>query len=161
MSILTSTLLPAPIQQTFSMKLLSVPVPYMIHGIPADQKFMPAHGGRTLRMRRYNPLPTSVVPLGNSGVLPPPVTISAVDIDATIDFYAQYLVVNEQITLQNQDPVLNELADRLGVSLKQTEDQLIRDMLQATASFINCVSGGNGGFAVIKSSLIDLELLVA
>lgn len=39
---------------------------------------------------------------------------------------------------------MNELADRLGVSLKQTEDQLIRDMLQATASFINCVSGGNG-----------------
>lgn len=97
MSILTSSLLPAPIQQTFSMKLLSVPVPYMIHSIPADMKYMPAHGGRTLRMRRYNPLPTAVVPLGNSGVLPPPVTISVVDIDATIDFYAQYLVVNEQI----------------------------------------------------------------
>lgn len=42
-------------------------------------------------------MPTAVVPLGNSGVLPPPVTISAVDIDATIDFYAQYLVVNEQV----------------------------------------------------------------
>lgn len=69
----------------------------MIHSIPAEQKYMPAHGGRTLRMRRYNPLPTSVVPLGNSGVLPPPVTISAVDIDASIDFYAQYLVVNEQV----------------------------------------------------------------
>ncbi len=54
------------------------------------------------------------------------------------------LVLNSSSTLQNQDPVLNELADRLGVSLKQTEDQLIRDMLQATASFINCVSGGNG-----------------
>lgn len=40
--------------------------------------------------------------------------------------------------------VLNECAARLGVSLRQTEDQLTRDMLAATASFINCVGGVNG-----------------
>lgn len=47
-------------------------------------------------------------------------------------------------TLQNQDPVLNECAARLGVSLRQTEDQLTRDMLASTASFINCTNGFNG-----------------
>lgn len=61
--------------------------------------------------------------------------------------------------------VLNEAAARLGVSLRQTEDQLMRDMLASTASFVNCVSGVNGrqnlGIAVLKSSLIDLELLAA
>jgi len=46
--------------------------------------------------------------------------------------------------LQNQDPVLNECAARLGVSLRQTEDQLTRDMLASTASFINCTGGVNG-----------------
>jgi N4-gp56 family major capsid protein len=40
--------------------------------------------------------------------------------------------------------VLNEAAARLGVSLRQTEDQLTRDMLASTASFINCVGGING-----------------
>lgn len=40
--------------------------------------------------------------------------------------------------------VLNEAAQRLGVSLRQTEDQLMRDMLQSTASFINCVGGSDG-----------------
>lgn len=40
--------------------------------------------------------------------------------------------------------VLNECAARLGVSLRQTEDQLTRDMLASTASFINCVGGTNG-----------------
>jgi hypothetical protein len=45
---------------------------------------------------------------------------------------------------QNQDPVLNECAARLGVSLRQTEDQLTRDMLAGTAAFINCVGGVNG-----------------
>lgn len=40
--------------------------------------------------------------------------------------------------------VLNECARRLGVSLRQTEDQLTRDMLASTASFINCTGGVNG-----------------
>ncbi len=106
-------------------------------------KQMPRNGGTTLRMRRYNPLPASTVPLGNSGVLPPPVQLTAVNIDAQMDFYGQYILINEQVTLQNQDPVLNEAAQRLGVSLRQTEDELTRNMLAGTASFINATGGSN------------------
>lgn len=106
-------------------------------------KRMPRNGGTTLRMRRYNALPTAKVPLGNSGVTPPPVNLTAVNIDAEIDFYGQYIILNEQVTLQNQDPALNEAAQRLGVSLRQTEDELVRDMLAATASFINATNGLN------------------
>jgi hypothetical protein len=63
--------------------------------------------------------------------------------------------------LQNQDPVLNEAAQRLGVSLRQTEDELTRNMLASTASFINCTGGTDGRkyVAVSKSSLMDLKLL--
>lgn len=39
---------------------------------------------------------------------------------------------------------LNEAAARLGVSLRQTEDELTRNMLASTASFINCTGGVNG-----------------
>lgn len=46
--------------------------------------------------------------------------------------------------MQNQDPVLNESARRLGVSLRQTEDELTRNMLASTAGFINCTGGVNG-----------------
>ena len=144
MAITTTSSLPAPVQQSFSFKLLAVPVPNMIHKIPAMLKNMPRNGGTTLRMRRYNPLNTAMVPLGNSGVTPPPQNLTAVDIDAKISFYGTYVQINEQVTLQNQDPVLNECAKRLGVSLRQTEDQLTRDMLAATASFINCTGGVNG-----------------
>jgi len=138
----TTTVLPAPVQQSFSYKLLSVPVPNMIHNIPAMLKQMPRNGGTTLRMRRYNP--TATVPLGNTGVTPPPQTLTAVNIDAEIDFYGTYIILNEQVTLQNQDPVLNEAAQRLGVSLRQTEDELTRNMLASTASFINATGGTNG-----------------
>lgn len=56
--------------------------------------------------------------------------------------------------------VLNQAAKRLGVSLRQSEDELTRDMLLSTASFINAVGGANGRIvAVLKSDLIDLEPL--
>lgn len=140
----TTSVLPAPVQQSFSYKLLSVPVPNMIHNIPAMRKQMPRNGGTTLRMRRYNPLATATVPLGNTGVTPPPQQLTAINIDAQIDWYGTYIILNEQVTLQNQDPVLNEAAQRLGVSLRQTEDELTRNMLSTTASFVNCTGGTNG-----------------
>lgn len=165
MSITTTTTLPAPLQASFSMKLLSVPTPFLIHKLGADLKTMPRNGGTTLRMRRYNPLATAMVPLGNSGVTPPPQNLTALNIDAQINFYGTYILMNEQVTLQAQDPVLNEASIRLGVSLRQTEDQLMRDMLASSIAFVNCTNGLNGrenGFvAVVKSSLIDLELLAA
>ena len=87
MPITTTAILPSPVQQSFSYKLLSVPVPNMIHKIPAMKKNMPRNGGNTLRMRRYNPLQTAMVPLGNTGITPPAQALTAIDIDATISFY--------------------------------------------------------------------------
>lgn len=100
----TTSVLTAPVQQSFSYKLLSVPVPYFIHNIPAMLKQMPRNGGTTLRMRRYNPLDSATVPLGNSGVTPPPQQLVSINIDATMEFYGTHIVLNEQVSLQSQDP---------------------------------------------------------
>lgn len=157
MAITTTSVLPAPVQQSFDNKLLSVPVPNMIHKIPAMLKRMPRNGGNTLRFRRYSNLATAMVPLGNSGVTPPAQALSAVDIDAKMSFYGTYVQINEQVTLQLQDPVLNETAKLLGISLRQTEDQLTRDMLAATAAFINCTGGTNGDVPTqIGASDVDI-----
>jgi len=65
---------------------------------------MPRNGGRYMRFRRYNPLATAPVPLGNSGVTPAAQVLTAVDIDAKIDWYGTFVILNEQVVLQNQDP---------------------------------------------------------
>lgn len=93
MPITTTTILSSPVQLSFSYKLLSVPVPNMIHKIAAMKKNMPRNGGQVLRMRRYNPLATAMVPLGNTGVTPPSQALSAVDIDARISFYGKLSAV--------------------------------------------------------------------
>lgn len=143
MNLTTITNLPSPVQQTFNMKLLAVPTPNMIFGLAAMRFSHPRHGGNIHRFRRYNPLETAMIPLGPTGQEVPGQNATAVDIDAKIEIYGTYVKANEQITLQNTDPFLNEMAKRLGVSLRQTEDQLIRDMLQSTSSVINCVGGVN------------------
>lgn len=55
--------------------------------------------------------------------------------------------------------VLNEASIRLGVSLRETEDQLMRDMLLATSAFVNCVNGVDGDVPTeITRSDIDVVI---
>jgi hypothetical protein len=56
-----------------------------------------------------------MVPLGNTGVTPPAQLLTAVDIDAKISFYGTYVQLNEQVTLQNQDPKLNLTVCQYGI----------------------------------------------
>lgn len=105
---------------------------------------MDERSGDIMRMRRYNRLNTAPVPLGPAMNNPPSQTLTAVDLDAKIDWYSTWVPVTKQVSLINQDPVLNALAARLGQSMRETEDELIRDMLAGTASAINCLNGTNG-----------------
>lgn len=144
MPITTTGTLPAPVQEWFNHTLLAVATPEYIHRYGAMEYTLPRKSGNTVRFRRYDPLPSNLVPLGNGGIDPPSVDLTAVDIDAKIDWYGQWLEINEQVVLENQDPVLNEAANRLAQSMRQTSDELIRNMLQGTAAQINCVAGVNG-----------------
>lgn len=103
MAITTASSLPAPVQQSFNMKLLAVPTPNLIHKVPAQKDRMPRNGGTTMRYRRYNPLNTALVPLGTSGVTPPSQNLTAMDIDAKLSFYGTWVEVNNQAVLQNQE----------------------------------------------------------
>lgn len=126
------------------MRLLPWKQPNLIMKLAADYYRMPAAGGTTLRLRRYTKLVPPVVPIGNTGVTPPSQNLTAVDIDAQMSFYATYVDINEQVTLQSQDRPLNEAVKLLGQAMREAEDQLTRDVLVATAGFINCVDGVNG-----------------
>jgi N4-gp56 family major capsid protein len=55
-----------------------------------------------------------------------------------------YVLITDQVSLINEDPVLNETASLLAQSLRETEDELTRNMLAGTAAFINCTGGVNG-----------------
>lgn len=143
-SITTSGTLPAPVQQYFDRVLLARPMPLLIHKKMALKKNLPSRSGTTVRYRRYNNLDWALVPLGQSGLTPPAQQLSAVDIDARVDWYGSYVIITDQVTLQNEDPVLNESASLLAQSMRETEDQLTMNVLESTASFVNCTGGVDG-----------------
>lgn len=144
MTITTTQSLPPPVQQWFDQVLLSRPMPMLIHGRFAMKKRMPDRSGRTARYRRYTNLATATVPLPDSGLTPPGQVLSAVDIDATIEIYGTYTAITDQVSLFNEDPVLNQNVSLLALSMRKTEDELIRNMMVATGAQINCVNGTNG-----------------
>jgi N4-gp56 family major capsid protein len=55
---------------------------------------MPRNGGTTMLFRRYSPLNTAMVALGNSGMTPPAQNLIATDIPAVIQWYGKLCAVS-------------------------------------------------------------------
>ena len=165
MSITTTSDLPPPILQSLAPGMLAVPTPNFNYILGADKYSVPMHGGSMMRVLRPRALLPPVVPLGNTGIEPPSQIAQRDVLDAALSSYGTSVILNELVVIQDQDPVLSWVAERLGVAMKNAEDTILREYLVATASQYNCQGGVNGrqnGFiAVLKSSLIDLELLAA
>jgi N4-gp56 family major capsid protein len=140
----TTNILPPAVQQQLSMKLLARPMPDLIHTTLGYPITMDQQSGDILRRRRYNNLMTAPVSLGNGIVDPGAQQLTTLDIDARIDWYGTYMILQEQVMLINEDPVLNSAISTLGQSLRETEDQLARSMMEGSFPPINCTSGFNG-----------------
>ena len=107
MAILNTDNFQSPTTIAWAEKMLSIPVPNLIHGSVAIERKMPRNQGYIYRMSRTNRLDNALVPLGRSGVDPAPSLMSRVDIDAKMEFYGNAIIVNEQLTLLNTDPEQN------------------------------------------------------
>lgn len=136
--------LPPQIQQRYNAKLLSTPEFNLVHNLFATPVELPDNQGFIDRQSRYDRLNLFPVPLDDAQTNPPPQQLNRVDVDCRVRVYATYIVLTRQVTITNEDPVLNSAAARLGQSLRETQDVLQRDSLESTASIVNCVNGVNG-----------------
>lgn len=144
MTITTTSNLPAPVVQSLAPGMLSVPTPNFNYIIGAQKYSMPRQGGTTMRFLRPNPLDPPIVALGNSGIEPASQVATRQIIDATESFYGTSVILNEQVVIQSQDPVLSWVTERLGVAMRQAEDIILRDYLLSAAQIYNCRGGANG-----------------
>lgn len=144
MTITTTSNLPPPILQSLAPGMLSVPTPNFNYIIPAEKYSMPRQGGTTMRFLRPVPLTPPIVQLGNSGIEPTSQVAQREIIDAAMAFYGTSVILNEQVVIQDQDPVLSWVTERLGVAMRQAEDIILRDFLTSSVSVYNCVGGVDG-----------------
>lgn len=158
MTVSISTL-PPQIQQRYNAKLLSTPERNLVHMLFASPVELPDNQGFIDRQSRYDRLDLFPTPLDDSQVNPPSQQLNRVDVDCRVRVYATYIVLTRQVTITNEDPVLNSAAARLGQSLRETQDVLVRDQLESSASVINCVGGSNGDLPT-EMALSDVDGVV-
>ena len=152
--------MPPQIQQRYNGKLLSTPEHNLIHNLFAVPVELPDNQGFIDRQSRYDRLDLFPVPLDDSQTNPPSQQLNRVDVDCRVRVYATYIVLTRQVTITNEDPILNSAAARLGQALRETQDVVQRDNLESTASFVNCVGGFNGDVPT-EMALSDTDDIVA
>lgn len=158
MTVSISTM-PPQIQQRYNAKLLSTPEHNLVHMLGATPVELPDNQGFIDRQSRYDRLDLFPVPLDDAQTNPPSQQLNRVDVDCRVRVYATYIVLTRQVTITNEDPVLNSAAARLGQAMRETQDVLVRDALEATASVVNCVGGQNGDLPT-EMSLSDVDDVV-
>jgi len=151
--------MPPQIQQRYNAKLLSTPERNLVHMLFATPVELPDNQGFIDRQSRYDRLDLFPVPLDDAQTNPPSQQLNRVDVDCRVRVYATYIVLTRQVTITNEDPVLNSAAARLGQAMRETQDVLVRDSLESSASIINCVGGGNGDLPT-EMSLSDVDDVV-
>lgn len=159
MTVSISTM-PPQIQQRYNTKLLSTPERNCIHNLFAVPVELPDNQGFIDRQSRYDALELFPVPLDDIQSNPPAQQLNRVDVDCRVRVYATYIVLTRQVTITNEDPILNSAAARLGQAMRETQDVLQRDNLEATASVVNCVGGSNGDLPT-EMSVSDVDDIVA
>lgn len=153
------TTMPPQIQQRYNAKLLSTPERNLVHMLFATPVELPDNQGFIDRQSRYDRLDLFPVPLDDAQTNPPSQQLNRVDVDCRVRVYATYIVLTRQVTITNEDPVLNSAAARLGQAMRETQDVLVRDNLESSASVINCVGGSNGDLPT-EMSLSDVDDVV-
>jgi N4-gp56 family major capsid protein len=142
--IITNTSMPPELQLHFSQKLLATPYFNLIYSLGSDYHDAENHMGQNTRMRRYDPLSLDGGELDGSGFDPAPEVVNFADVDAKMEHFAKVLVVNDQVTMYQNDKVLNKFTILLGQWLNEKEDRLMRELHEGAASSINCTGGNNG-----------------
>ena len=161
MAVTTPTQLPPGVQQSLDLTILSTPTAEYIYKVAALKKILPEKSGNISRQERYNALQTFKIPLGDNAVTPASQQLMTEFIDITVQKYGTWVELAEETLLHNQDQVLHNAALRLGQALRETEDELISDMIAAAATRIQAVNGTNGDVPTEITEIDNDEITTA
>jgi len=121
--------------------LLKRAQPKLIHSLFAQRKNIASKSGNTIKFRRYSALTTATTAL-TEGVTPPGQKLAKMDLLAQVSQYGDFVHVTDIVDLTVEDPVLTIANEELGIQMGKTVDEIVRDILQATASVDTCTGIG-------------------
>lgn len=151
----TTTQVDPEVNIYFDNILLDREQPYYVHGYFAQERKIPQKNSKSAIFRRFDNLADALTPL-TEGVTPSSEQVSKFDISATVSQYGKIVELSDDVIITVQDETSNEVADMLAQNMWSTYDIIIRNMLVATASQIDCLNGVNGN-AITELSVTDVE----
>lgn len=92
-------------------------------------------------------------------VTPASEQVSKFDITAVVSQYGKVVELTDDVIVTVQDETSNEIADMLAQNSYSSYDKIIRNMLVASASQIDCLNGVNGE-TITEITTTDQELAV-
>ena len=129
--------------------------PLLLHNRWAMVKDIPMGNSDVIKFRRYSNLPAATTPLVE-GVTPAGSQLSKTDISATVQYYGDYVVLTDKLTMETEDPIRLETNEILADQAGDTLDQLCRDVMVAGTNVIYAGTGNVARADVAAGDVIAL-----
>ncbi len=151
---MTTTAVITPAVNTYFNKLLLVRnKPRLIHGLFADRDVLPAGKGKSVTWRRYAQLATATAVI-TEGIPPTGKRLSKQDISATVSQYGDFVHITDVLEFTCENKILNVAVSELNDQMMRTEDELIRNVIVASAS-VTTATGGDVTATDLNETDID------
>lgn len=123
--------------------LLEMAIPNLQFGRFALTRTLPQRKSNTMILTRPD-LPTVANPVElTPGVTPPPINLTQTRYEVKIKEYGNYIQLDDYYEYTTRDPFLRMRSEQLIEHSKMYIDTIFRDLLQSTASVLNCTRGNN------------------
>ena len=132
--------------------LLQPPQPKYIYVKYAEKKSIGTKQGTTIKFRRYGRLSAATTPL-TEGITPSGDKLSKVDLTAQVSQYGSFITITDVVDLTVEDATLAIAVDRQNDQMNNTEDQLCRDYICASASSTDCTNGSSTATLLNKTDI--------
>lgn len=110
---------------------------------------LPANKGRTVEWRKWNTLPNA--PTLSEGIVPSGQKMGMTTLTASLQQYGMFVAITDLLDLHAIDNVLLGATEELGASAGETQDILIRNVLQQATNVIYCDTVASGASTAVSA----------
>lgn len=122
--------LSAEMKTFYDKNLIMFAKPELVHGQFGQKKPIPEGNGKTIKFRKFSPLPKAMTPL-TEGVTPKGNQLNVTDLEATVEQYGDYVTMSDMLELTAIDNMICETQNVLGDQAGRTLDTVIREKINA------------------------------
>lgn len=123
-------------------RLIDHAEPNLVHDQFGDEYPIPANGGKTIELRKYDSLAKATTPL-TEGVTPNGNSLNVSVITATVDQYGDYITISDMLKMTAIDNNILQALKVLGAQAGKTLDTITRDVLAGGTNVIYAGGAAN------------------